>query len=144
MPKQNQQKKRPYYGGGMPKGHRTKKVLDREAAEKAYQQIVMEHARPMVEAQVANAQGVKYLIARNKKTGKFVPLTEATAAAKLVGGEDDGDEVVELWAKDPNVSAFTDLMNRTFGKPAEKFTGEFDVNVTLNLEERIKAARKRG
>jgi hypothetical protein len=29
------------------------------------------------------------------------------------------DEIIEVWEKDPNVMAFTDLLNRAIGKPVE-------------------------
>jgi hypothetical protein len=112
--KQKQQKKRPYYGGGMPKGHKTAKVLEREAEREALRQMVMANMRPMLEAQIANAKGIKYLVVR-EKSGKFVRVTESMAKVKLGPGE----EIVEVWEKDPNVHAFQDLMDRTFDKPKQ-------------------------
>ena len=37
-----------------------------------------------------------------------------------------GEEVVEVWEKDPSTQAFTDLLNRALDKPREQV---FDVNV---------------
>lgn len=70
----------------------------------------------LVAAQIAHAAGLKYLVTRDKKTGKFVRVTEAMAKAKL--GENE--EIIEVWEKDPSVQAFTDLMNRAIDKPAEQ------------------------
>lgn len=117
-PKQKEQK-RPYYGGGMPKGHKTAKTLSKEAAREVLREIVKENLSEMVAAQIENAKGLKYLIARNKKTGKFEKLTAEMAEKLLTLAPDEAQEVIEVWEKDPNVSAFTDLLNRTIDMPAK-------------------------
>lgn len=116
--KQDKQKKRPYYGGGMPKGHKGKKTLDKEVARARLRELVMQHMDPMVEAQIANAQGIKYLVARDKKGGKFKRMSEVEAIVSL--GQDSETEIIEVWEKDPSVQAFTDLLNRTLDKPIEQ------------------------
>ncbi len=65
---------------------------------------------------MAHAEGLKYLVTRDKKTGKFIRVTEAMAKARLGANE----ETIEVWEKDPSVQAFTDLMNRALDKPAEQ------------------------
>lgn len=100
----------------MPKGYKTQKTLQKEAAREALRQIVLEHMREMTEAQIANAKGIKYLVVRDKKTGKFVRVTEAMAKEKLGQHE----EIVEVWEKEPSTPSYTDLMNRTLDKPAEQ------------------------
>lgn len=77
----------------------------------------------MVEAQVANAMGIKYLVAREKKSGKFIEVTEAQVKG-ILSGKDDTLEMLEVWEKQPSVQAFTDLMNRTLDKPAEQVQAE--------------------
>jgi hypothetical protein len=72
------------------------------------------------------------LVARDKKTGKFRRLT-AEALASFEEGSDR--EVIEVWEKDPNVSAFADLLNRTLDKPAE----HVEQTVTGNIVYRWKA-----
>jgi hypothetical protein len=103
----------------MPKGHKTRKTLDKEAARAALRELVIAQLKPLVDAQIANAMGIKYLIARNKNTGKFEKLTEAQARARLKGQESEF-ESIEVWEERPNVQAFTDLLNRTIDKPAEQ------------------------
>lgn len=136
VPKQNQQK-RPYYGGGMPKGHRTRKTMDKEQAREMLRELVKESLRPMTEAQIANASGLKFLVLREKKSGKFIKrITDVEGEITL----DPEKEIVEVWAKDPSVQAFTDLLNRTLDKPVETV----QATVTLSsLDERIKSARQR-
>jgi len=43
-------------------------------------------------------------------------VTKAQAKDKLRKGE----EIIEVWEKDPKVQAFTDLMNRCIDKPKEQ------------------------
>lgn len=93
----------------MPKGYKTRKTLDKEAARAVLREMVFKELRPMVEAQVANAQGIKYLVVREKGSGKFVRVGEAMAKLKIGQGE----EIVEVWEKDPSVHAFATLLDQT-------------------------------
>lgn len=108
----------------MPKGHVTKKTIDKIMAREVVRQMVTDKLQPLIDAQIANATGLKYLVTRDKKTGKFIRVTEAMAKLKL--GADE--ELIEVWEKDPSVQAFTDLLNRALDKPAEqvKVTGADD------------------
>lgn len=82
---------------------------------------------PLIDAQIENAQGLKYLVTRDKGSGKFIRVTEAMAKAGK------GEEIIEVWEKDPSVQAFTDLLNRALDKPKEQ---QIEIKVT-NEEERI-------
>lgn len=97
----------------MPKGTICAKTHDKLAARAAVRQMVIDALQPLVGAQVANAQGLKYLVYRDKKTGKF----ERVKDLDLV---DQDSERIEVWEKDPSVQAFTDLLNRALDKPAEQ------------------------
>jgi hypothetical protein len=84
----------------------------------------------MVSAQVAHSKGIKYLVVREKKGGKFVRVTEAMA--KLRNDLTNDQEIIEVWEKDPSVQAFTDLMNRALDKPMEQvqeqhLTGKLEI-----------------
>lgn len=103
--------KRP--GAGRKKGRQT---LDKEAARAFVRQKVYAELASLLQAQIDNANGVKYLVTRDKKTGKFIRVTEAMARAK----QDDSEEIIEVWEKEPSVQAFTDLMNRALDKPKEQ------------------------
>lgn len=72
----------------------------------------------MTYAQIQAAKGMKYLVARSKKGGKFVHLTEE-GAKRILSGEDSENEIVEEWEKLPNTQAFVYLMDQTVGKPTE-------------------------
>jgi quinol monooxygenase YgiN len=97
--------------GGKPKGFKSPRTIDKLMARDALRQIVLQHMEQMTQAQIANAQGIKYLVARDPKTGKF----------ERIGPEGIRDDaVIEVWEKDPSVQAFSDLMNRALDKPAEQ------------------------
>lgn len=101
---------------GPKKGAVYKPTLAKEAARELVRQLIMRHLEPLVAAQVAHATGLKYLVTRDKKTGKFIRVTEAMARVKL----GDTEETIEVWEKDPSVQAFTDLLNRAIDKPQER------------------------
>ncbi len=103
--------KRP--GAGRKRGQ-NKQTLEKAVAREIVRALICPHLKPLVEAQVANAIGLKYLVVRDKKTGKFSRVTEALARVE------DGEEIIEVWEKDPCIQAFTDLMNRAIDKPAEQ------------------------
>jgi hypothetical protein len=121
----------------MPKGYKTAKTMDKEAAREALREIVKANLPEMVSAQIENAKGLKYLVARDKKTGKFVRLT-AEMAEKLGGEQDTEREVIEVWEKDPSVQAFTDLLNRTIdlpAKPVEEVKQDVKVEISWKSSE---------
>lgn len=127
-------------GAGKPKGHQAQATLDKIAAREFVRQRVTAQLGPLVDAQMKQALGLKYLITREKKTGKFVRVTEAMARKKRGSTE----ETIEVWEKDPSTPAFQYLLDRALDRPAEqeipiKVTGgEADVRVALLI-----AARKR-
>lgn len=129
-------------GGWRPGSGRKKGTsgFDKEAARQRLREIVWANMTPMLEAQVANAKGIKFLILRHSKSGKFIKRIED--ASKPIRFDPE-HEIVEVWAKDPSVQAFTDLMNRTIDKPAETVNATVDVAITQAIESRLKAARER-
>jgi hypothetical protein len=104
---------------GPKKGAKYAKTLAKEAAREAVRQMVTAALKPLVEAQIANATGLKYLVTRDAKTGKFIRVGEAMAKAS-------SEETIEIWEKEPSVQAFTDLLNRALDKPKEQ---EQDLNI---------------
>lgn len=136
--------KRP--GAGRPKGAKGKpykaqqRTLDKEAARAVVRALVLREIEPLVMGQIANAKGLKYLVTRDKKTGKFVRVTEAMARHKQDLTENE--EIIEVWEKDPSVQAFTDLLNRAIDKPAEQLQ-ELKVTGEVTVVDRLHSARQR-
>jgi hypothetical protein len=112
-------------GAGRKKG---KAVLDKLEAREVVRAFVTSRLVPLLEAQTANALGLKYLVTRHKQTGKFIRVTQAMARAKQ--GSDE--ESIEIWEKDPSVQAFTDLLNRALDKPADQVQ-QVDISGALEV-----------
>lgn len=106
--------KRP--GSGRPPGAKNVATITKEEAREGIRRAIARHADALVEAQIANARGISYLVTRDKKSGKFIRVTKAMAEQKLGSEEFE----VEVWEKDPSVQAFTDLLNRYVDKPKEQ------------------------
>jgi hypothetical protein len=102
-------------GAGMPKGTKTKKTLDKEAAREVLRELVKASMGPLVAAQISNATGIHYLVVRDKASGKFLRVGSGRAETLK-----PDEEIIEIWEKDPSVQAFTDLMNRTIDKPIDQ------------------------
>ena len=127
--------------GGRPEGSKSRSTLEKEAMRELLRTRVARRFQALIDAQITNAEGLKYLVVRDTKTGKFLRVTEALAKAKQ--DLPPGEERIEVWEKDPCVQAFTDLMNRALDKPKEQ---EQEIKVTGALElvtRRLLAARKR-
>lgn len=103
---------------GVPKGYKQPKTIEKEAARAALRQMVLESMKPLVQAQMANAMGIGHLYTRDK-AGKFNKIENPTEIDRLLL-EGKENETYWIFAKDPSVQAFTDLMNRAIDKPAEQ------------------------
>lgn len=98
--------------GGRPKGkYDPSKALEKQAIRDIVRAMVSAHLVPMTEAQIAHANGLKYLVSRDK-AGKFTRIGPE-------GVTGDAGEVIEVWEKDPSSQAYADLMNRAADKPIE-------------------------
>jgi hypothetical protein len=84
----------------------------------------------MTDSQISAAEGVSYLVARDKKGGKFKHLTEEGAKA-ILSGQDKENEIAEEWEKLPNTQAFAYLIDRVFGKPGESVKHEHTGGIVI-------------
>ncbi len=112
------------------------KAVVREAVRVAIQP----HVKALVEAQVAQACGIKYLIARDAD-GKFKRVADV-GPQELDALLADGASIIEVWTKDPSTPAFTDLMNRAIDKPQEQ-EQEIIVHDAEKMLERLDAWKLR-
>ena len=92
------------------------KKLDAEARLMALRDLVSRELEGMVQAQVEHAKGVSYMVLRNSD-GTF---TRATDEKQIDAACAVGASAFRIFTQAPNTSAFADLLNRTFGKPAER------------------------
>jgi hypothetical protein len=85
-------------------------LISKRIARDLVRARIMDDMAAMIDAQIAQAKGLKYLVARDE-SGKF----------RRIGPEGlDGADHIEVWEKDPSTAAFTDLMNRAIDKPKEQ------------------------
>lgn len=129
-------------GAGRPKGSVTPQTRDKLAAREFVRQKVTEALEGLLEAQIANSKGLKYLVVRNAKTGKFERVTQKQMESLLEPGNEEALERVEVWEKDPSVQAFTDLLNRALDKPAEQ-KQEIELTGRLDLVARLQSTLAR-
>lgn len=124
-------------GAGRKEGTKNASTYTKEQAREALRQIVLREMQDLTAAQIAHAKGLKYLVAREKGTGKFTRLTQAQTEA-ILAGETDQFAFIEVWEKDPSVQAFTDLMNRALDKPKEQ-EQEVEIKGALKLIHEVPA-----
>jgi len=124
---------------GPQKGAKYAKTIKKEEAREILRQIVTREMEALVAAQIANAKGISYLMARNKRGGQWKRLDRVPKPGELVGTD---QELIEVYAKDPSVQAFTDLMNRALDKPKEQ-AQDLNVNIVDGLAERLARGRSR-
>jgi len=104
---------------GPKKGSRQKGTLEKEAAREAYRAAVAEHMEAIIRAQIEQAVGLRCMVARDRRTGKF--RGRIRSAAQLDRAmKDDSLDIVEVWIKEPNPQAATDILNRYLDKPKEQ------------------------
>jgi hypothetical protein len=117
----------------MPKGYVYPETIAKEQGKAIARGIVLRNIEPLVEAQIKNAMGLKYLIVRNRMTGKFEKVSKEQMDALLANPDSSSTlEFIEVWDKDPNVAAFTDLLNRAIGKPVEEIQAAVSIDVALD------------
>jgi len=104
-------------GAGKPKGRRWPSTLSKEAAREALRTQVIQELEPLVRAQIDNAMGIRHTFLRDGQ-GRFVQLTDPKQIEIALNSGDEG-KYYWTYTKDPNIQAFTDLMNRALGKPVE-------------------------
>lgn len=129
--------KRP--GAGKPKGTKWPSTIAKEQARELVRQMITAELEPIVGAHITNAQGTKYLVTRNAKTGKFERVSKERMEALLESGDAEL-ETIEVYDKDPSVEAFKTLLDRALDKPQEP---DQNINVNVRLSERIKQAEAR-
>jgi hypothetical protein len=79
-------------------------------------QYVTERLPEFLDAMSDDILGIRHLMMRDPKTGKFERIT---GDAKQIDKALKTRTAFWIYTKDPNVQAFTDLMNRALDRPAE-------------------------
>ena len=118
-------------GGGRPRGKKMLKTLEKEQAREYVRQMVTARLGSLLEAQLDNAEGIRHLMMRDPKTGKFERIT---GDAKQIDKALKSKNACGIYTKDPNVQAYTDLLNRAIDKPAEHVQVEGAGSITIRWQ----------
>src|SRR5215475_12045793 len=103
-------------GGGRPKGMKWPSTLRKEEARELVRRYVTERLPEYLDAMSDNITGIRHLMMRDPKSGKFERIT---GDAKQIDKALKTKTAFWIYTKDPNVQAFTDLLNRCIDKPSE-------------------------
>jgi hypothetical protein len=122
--------------GGIQKGQKHHATLEKEAAREHLLRRVVAEIDGILDAQIAASKGLKFLVLRDRTTGKFIRLAEAKAR-KLA---EKDYELVEVWERLPSTAASADLLNRALDKPKEQPL-EHHVQGEITLKQAILSAR---
>ncbi len=112
-------------GAGRPKGSKSDKTLQQEAAQKIVREIVFEYLRPLVEARLESALGIYVEKVIVTKTGKIK---------------------VRVYKEQPNGQAIEDLLNRALGRPkdpSQEAIGEGIVALGKSVQKILESGAKK-
>ena len=103
-------------GAGRPQGSLNQSTIKKQAIRDYFLKRFTEDAAEMYEAQKAQACGTKFMVTRDPKNGKFVPVTEEQAKLFIETGQ---GHVLEIWDRPPSTQAFTAIADRAIDRPTE-------------------------
>src|SRR5215831_6578281 len=103
-------------GAGYPKGVKWPSTLRKEEARELVRRYVTERLPEYLAAMSDNITGIRHLMMRDPKTGKF---ERVSGDAKQIDKALKTKTAFWIYTKEPNVQAFTDLLNRALDRPAE-------------------------
>lgn len=109
-------------GSGRKKGSTAPHTQEKLVLRELLRQKVAAHFGPLLDAQIANAQGIQHFVLRDK-AGKFVRVTSAEAAVQALNNP---ESVYEFWTRDPSIQAAAYLIDQAIDKAAQpqKIGGE--------------------
>lgn len=102
-------------GAGKPKGYKHEKTLDKLEMLNLFRQRVKQEFGPLLDAQMAAAQGVSHMMARDK-SGKWIQVTDPEIMAKVLNS---GETFYKIHAQNPDVRALKDIFDRLWGTPTQ-------------------------
>ena len=118
-------------GAGKPRGVKWPSTLRKEEARELVRQYVTERLPQFLDAMSDNIVGIRHLMMRDPKTGKFERIT---GDAKQIDKALKTKNTFWIYTKDPNVQAFTDLLNRAIDKPAEHIQVAGEGSITIRWQ----------
>lgn len=98
-------------GAGHPKGTKNKKTRTKERDREVVRELVSAHLPALTLAAIKRGLGLSYLVTRDVATGKFIRVTRGTLKSTQTA--------IEVWEKEPDMSAIRELYDRCIDRPAE-------------------------
>lgn len=125
--------KRP--GAGTKLGKRWAATMEKALVKEETRKFIQQHMPAMLRSQIAHAIGIGHLFTRDAH-GKFTRIIDEKEMERLLT---EGTENTDYWifAKDPSVQAFSELLNRTLDqapKPVE-ITGKDGAPLVVRWED---------
>lgn len=114
--------------GGRTKGTPNKATADQKELERQFKQAIASELMPIATALLARCKGVDHLMAKDK-SGQWVSVTDPKLMVKVMNGP---EEYRRLSAKDPDVNAIREALNRLFGQAKQSIEVE-DVTPTTEM-----------
>lgn len=111
--------------GGRPLGRKNDATIEKEAARKAYQQLILQRLRPLFESQMTLARGVSYMFRiEEKKNGarEHVVVTDPDEIGDILSQMDEGspgvfnDQYYYITTKAPENRAIDSMLDRALDK----------------------------
>jgi hypothetical protein len=121
-------------GAGRPTGSKDPHTLEKDVARELVRAEITKVILPMVRAAIKRAMGSSYLVTRDAKNGKFIRVTGSTLKSTQTA--------IEVWEKEPDISAIKELLDRAIDKPKEALEIESKTDWD-GYRERINAQRQR-
>lgn len=130
-------------GGGIKKGGKWKKTKKTEEALELYRQEMLKKLQPIVTSQQQLATGLFVVLRRKlvkKGKGKYQRLVREgeleqvknpQEIKRLLNSDGQGKDWYIITAKEPNIPAIKDILDRVFGKPQETVEHKGDVRLLI-------------
>jgi hypothetical protein len=125
------------HGAGAKKGKPQKRTLEKMELERQFRERISEQLDPLAQALIRSALGVEHLQAKDKH-GQWTSVVDPLIMAKVLNGP---EEYQRISAKDPDVRAIKECLDRLFGQPKQHLEVEEVGPETLTDAELIARAR---
>ena len=140
--------------GGIKKGQKHTKTINTEKALELYKQEMLKELKPILQSQQQLAKGLIVMLRRGLIKGKngklyrggdLQQVKDPDEIERLLNSDGQGKDWYFITAKDPNVKAIQDILDRIFGKAKEII----DVNVSAkvrklkSIQDRLTQASKK-
>ena len=126
----------PRRGAGAKKGQPQQRTLEKMELERQFRARIAEQLAPLADALIRSALGVEHLQAKDPR-GQWTSVTDPEVMAQVLNGP---AEYRRISAKDPDVNAIRESLNRLFGQATQHVEVEDVTSPTDMTDAELKAA----